>query len=98
MNRRFAYLAQIQALALGGTVTLLSGCTESGAPQPVGALQQKTGPTGGNNIGPYGVDARPLKPDVTDSYGLTSPGNPDPLPLKLPLKLLPPLLNVTAFP
>lgn len=68
-------------VALIALSAALSGCTENLDPLSLAARQQKTGPTGGNNIGPYGVDSRPLKRDVTDSFGLTGSGQPDPLPL-----------------
>ncbi|MDI1442725.1 hypothetical protein [Polyangium sp. 6x1] len=43
--------------------------------------EQAIGPGGTNNLPPFAIDSDPLKRSVTNTHGITSPTNPDPLPL-----------------
>jgi hypothetical protein len=49
--------------------------------EDVREVQQAEGWGGTNNLPPFAIDSDPLKRSVTDDFGITTPGNPDPLPL-----------------
>ncbi|MBK9266772.1 MAG: hypothetical protein IPM54_44180 [Polyangiaceae bacterium] len=49
--------------------------------EDVAEVEQAVGWGGTNNLPPQAVASDPLKRGVTNSHGITSPSNPDPLPL-----------------
>ncbi|MRG93706.1 hypothetical protein [Polyangium spumosum] len=69
--------------ALLASASVLPAC--GGEPvdfeENVGEGEQAIGATGTNNLPPFVVDSDPLKRSVTNSFGITSSTNPDPLPL-----------------
>jgi hypothetical protein len=50
----------------------------------VAEVEQADGWSGVNNLPPFAIDSDPLKRSVTNSFGITTSSNPDPLPLCAP--------------
>jgi hypothetical protein len=77
---RFGRLGALLAFAAA-----LPACVvDAGELEDVGAAESAIGFPGGNNLPPFVIDTDPLSRGETNSAGLTSPSNPDPLPLCAP--------------
>jgi len=69
-------VAAILTAAAALTACAFDG-TESDGDEDVGLAQQGVGGTGLNNVKPKAIDGRHFRRSFTDSYGMTSPTNPD---------------------
>lgn len=81
MLSKLATAAAILTAASALTACAFQDGTESDGDENVGLAQQGVGGTGSNNVAPITIDERNLRRATTDSYGITSSSNPDPLQL-----------------
>lgn len=67
--------------ALLAAAPALVGCAYGDDGEQVGEAAEAVGPNGTNNVSPQAIDAQVLKRGITNSFGLTSSTNADPLQL-----------------